>query len=451
MADNVTLNAASGTFVAGSDDIAGVQIQYVKLMDGTLDSTEKIGGDAANGLDVDVTRLPSLPAGTNNIGDVDVLTMPATVAEDAASAGGETSVLIAAVRNDAAASTTTADGDFTNLAADAAGRVGIADLGGSITVDQATGTNLHTVVDSGTITTITNVVHTDDNGASLTVDAPVGTPVFVRLSDGAAPITALPITDNAGSLTVDGTVTAAQATAANLNATVVGTGTFAVQDSEKVADNAAFTDGTTKVQPVGFILDETAGTALTENDAAAARIDSKRAQVLVIEDATTRGQRAVVSAAGRVSVDASGVAVPVTDNSGSITVDAPVGTPVFVTITPSTTGGWSKWSTPNNGTGNAPLTNAVQTIKSGAGTFGGYMVYNPNATVAYLQVFDSTTASLGTTKAAIIIPIPPTSAANLEIANGVNMTTGIQAAATTTATGSTALATAGLDLTIWYK
>ena len=36
-----------------------------------------IGGDAANGLDVDVTRLPALAAGTNNIGDVDVLTLPA--------------------------------------------------------------------------------------------------------------------------------------------------------------------------------------------------------------------------------------------------------------------------------------------------------------------------------------------------------------------------------------
>jgi hypothetical protein len=36
-----------------------------------------VGGDAANGLDVDVTRLPTLPAGTNNIGDVDVLTLPA--------------------------------------------------------------------------------------------------------------------------------------------------------------------------------------------------------------------------------------------------------------------------------------------------------------------------------------------------------------------------------------
>jgi hypothetical protein len=53
---------------------------------------------------------------------------------------------------------------------------------GSVTVAQATGTNLHTVIDSGTITTvstvtalttlgtITNVVHVDDNGGSLTVD-----------------------------------------------------------------------------------------------------------------------------------------------------------------------------------------------------------------------------------------------------------------------------------------
>lgn len=36
-----------------------------------------VGGDATNGLDVDVTRLPALVAGTANIGDVDVLTVPA--------------------------------------------------------------------------------------------------------------------------------------------------------------------------------------------------------------------------------------------------------------------------------------------------------------------------------------------------------------------------------------
>lgn len=39
----------------------------------------------------------------------------------------------------------------------------------------------------------TGLLSVDDNGASLTVDAPVGTPVFVRLSDGAAPIATLPV------------------------------------------------------------------------------------------------------------------------------------------------------------------------------------------------------------------------------------------------------------------
>lgn len=102
---------------------------------------------------------------------------------------------------------------------------------------------------------------------------------------------------------------------------VTNAGTFAVQDSEKVADNAGFTDGTTKVQPVGYIYDEVAGTALTENDAAAARINVNRAQVHAIEDGSTRGRYATVTAANALKVDASEVAVPVTDNSSSLSVD----------------------------------------------------------------------------------------------------------------------------------
>lgn len=81
-------------------------------------------------------------------------------------------------------------------------------------------------------------------------------------------------------------------------------GNVQTADTQTITDNAAFTDGTSKVLMAGYAFDETAGTALTENDAAAARIDSKRAQVLVLEDATTRGQRAAVSSAGAVSASA---------------------------------------------------------------------------------------------------------------------------------------------------
>jgi hypothetical protein len=61
MPDNVTLNASTGTFVASTDEvtIGGVlaQVQRVKLVDGTDGGTELIGGTAANGLEVDVTRI----------------------------------------------------------------------------------------------------------------------------------------------------------------------------------------------------------------------------------------------------------------------------------------------------------------------------------------------------------------------------------------------------------
>lgn len=119
------------------------------------------------------------------------------------------------------------------------------------------------------------------------------------------------------SVTVSGTTTVTGTVTAN-----AGTGTFTVADNQTIVDNAAFTDGTSKVFMGGYVFDETAGTALTENDAAAARVDSKRAQVFVIEDATTRGQRATVTAANAVKVDGSAVTQPV---SGTVTANAGTG------------------------------------------------------------------------------------------------------------------------------
>lgn len=70
-----------------------------------------------------------------------------------------------------------------------------------------------------------------------------------------------------------------------------------------IVDNAAFTDGTTRLSPNAYIFDEVAGTALTEDDAAAARIDQKRTQIGVIEDETTRGQRATVTTTKALKVE----------------------------------------------------------------------------------------------------------------------------------------------------
>lgn len=353
-------------------------------------------------------------------------TLAATVTEDAASAGGESSILVAGVRNDTGATKTTTDGDFGNISLDSAGRVGISDLGGSISIDDNSGSitidnaNLDTALSTlntsintllkpantltavTTVGTITNVVHVDDNGSTLSIDdgggsitvdgsvtvsgsltadteltlkdydigagtdnvAVVG--ILLPKSGGAVaggtstdPIrvdptgtTAQPITDNGGSLTVDGSVTVTQTTGTNLHTvldsgtltsitnvvhvddnsgslTVDNGGTFAVQDSQVIADNAGFTDGTSKVFLSGYVFDDVAGTALTENDAAAARIDSKRAQVFTLEDATTRGQKATVSAAGALKVDGSAVTQPV---SGTVTVTQGTGTNLHTVI-----------------------------------------------------------------------------------------------------------------------
>lgn len=145
---------------------------------------------------------------------------------------------------------------------------------------------------------------------------------------------AIPVSDGGSSLTVDGTFW--QATQPVSLATVpshpvTNAGTFAVQvdgaaltalqliDDVVVTDNAGFTDGTTKLAMAGYIYDEVAGTTLTENDAAAGRINVNRAVVNVFEDGTTRGRYATVTAANALKIDGSAVTQPV---SGTVSITA---------------------------------------------------------------------------------------------------------------------------------
>ena len=316
--------------------------------------------------------------------------------EDVASASDPVGNMLMAVRADTLAAVTTTDGDNIALRSTNKGElyvkqtdvVPINDNGGSITVDGTVAATQSGTWNIGTVTTITNVVHVDDNSGSITVDNG-GT--FATQENGAA-LTSLQLIDdvvytddtsthstgsskgmammgvatptdtavNANDFGIVGMTNnrelysvirdaAGNARGANVNASnqlsvsvdntvtvashaVTNAGTFAVQDSQVIADNAGFTDGTTKLFMGGYVYDEVAGTALTENDGAAARINVNRAQVHTIEDGSTRGRYATVTASNALKVDASGVAVPITDNSGSLTVDAPVGTPVFVRL-----------------------------------------------------------------------------------------------------------------------
>lgn len=103
MADNLAWTPGSGATIA-ADDVSGVHYQRVKLVDGAADSSALIGGDATNGLDVDVTRIIPGTSATH-LGK----------AEDAAHASGDTGVMLLAVRLSDANSLTPlagADGDY---------------------------------------------------------------------------------------------------------------------------------------------------------------------------------------------------------------------------------------------------------------------------------------------------------------------------------------------------
>lgn len=85
MADNVAITAGAGTTMSTEEitSLNGVvvtaqQVQRVATSIRTADGAAlDLPGDSANGLDVDVTRLPPLPAGGNTIGTVNVGTLPA--------------------------------------------------------------------------------------------------------------------------------------------------------------------------------------------------------------------------------------------------------------------------------------------------------------------------------------------------------------------------------------
>lgn len=195
MADDVTHTSTSpagppdGTKQVTDEHVTRGHMPVVKLAIATDGSATLVPADATDGLLVnlgannDVT-VTSIAAGSNNIGDVDVLTVPADpfgTNADVASATGSISAKLRQIAANGIATTATLAAETTKVI----GTVNIA-AAQSITVTQGTATNLK-VDASGVAVPVT------DNAGSLTVDAPVATPVFVRLSDGASAISTMPV------------------------------------------------------------------------------------------------------------------------------------------------------------------------------------------------------------------------------------------------------------------
>jgi len=251
MSDNVELNPQSGGAVVGADEVTDdtlgtVKVQYVKLMDGALDGTAKSAIDA-NGLDVDVTRV----GGTVTIGPV----AGTVTVQDG---GGAITVdgTVAATQ-----SGTWNIGAITTLPA-IAGTVAVSSL------PAVSGTV--TATPSGTQTVTGTVAATQSGSWTVTSNVGTGTrPISgtVGVSSGTVTISnaSIPVTDNGGSLTVDGTVAATQSGTWNIGSittlpaisgtvtSVAGTGTRTVAGTVSVSTLPAVS-GTVTVSSITSAL-----------------------------------------------------------------------------------------------------------------------------------------------------------------------------------------------------
>jgi hypothetical protein len=262
MADNVTADAGSGgaTFAAASlsfsGDTAIVPLSALGVLSGSEGSwsyTLYVGGagavtagtqrmtlasddpavvalqiidNAISGSEMQVDVVAALPAGTNNIGDVDVLSIiPGTGATnlgkaiDTATGGTDTGVLALATRDDALSSLTPAEGDNVQLRTDANGALWVIPSG-TVTV------GTHAVTQSGTWTVdlgatdnavldnidadLTTIIgHVDGLEALLTtIDGDTGTLAVVGNGAAATALRVSLANDSTGIIATVGAVTA---------------------------------------------------------------------------------------------------------------------------------------------------------------------------------------------------------------------------------------------------
>lgn len=115
-----------------------------------------IGGDATNGLDVDVTRIIPGTSATS-LGK----------AEDAAHSSGDTGVMALAVRQDTATQLAGTDGDYSPIITDSSGRVHV-NVGNTVTVAS------HAVTNAGTFAV-------QESGSQVQVDDAAFTPATSKI------------------------------------------------------------------------------------------------------------------------------------------------------------------------------------------------------------------------------------------------------------------------------
>lgn len=138
-------------------------------------------------------------------------------------------------------------------------------------------------------------------------------------------------------------------------------------------------------------------------------------------------------------------------NSISVTIASDQSNVPVVGKAPSSAGGWdTKNCTSSDGA--TALTNSAQSIKGSAGQLGGWFIYNPNTSAIYVHLYNvaSGSVTVGTTNPQFMLVIPASSGANVLSSVGIDFTTAISTAATSTAGGNGAPTTA-VEANFFFK
>lgn len=409
---------ANTTLVDTTNELAPLQVNAtgelkVAQIQPLPAGTNAIGKLAANsGVDIGDVDILSIAAGDNNIGNVDVVTMPtvqvqsnsANLATQTTAAAIQTSVeliddavatlgtttyteaatkglIIGAVRRDADTTLANTTNEITPLQVDANGYLKVEVFSGqTLPVSVASGGIASGAIAAGAITAGSTSIATTEDTASAAADHLVkiaavrlDTPVANANVSNDGDYTQL-LVNNFGKLWISGTV---------------------LEDTAHVAGEAIQQGGSRRI--------DTAATSAGSDG-----------------DWATQNQSAEGAA--------------------------------WATLTPTTTSGLSVANFTSGDTYTA-LTNTAQVIKASAGNLYGYYIYNPNATVAYVMVYNIAAASVtvGTSTALLVFAIPATSGANLMFPYPITFSNaGWSCAAATTGGGNTAPGTA-LEAMFWYK
>lgn len=238
----------------------------------------------------------------------------------------------------------------------------------------------------------TAVVKVTDNAGSLTVDAPLATPVGVRLSDGSEAIGStskrLWVDDGGSSLTIDGEVTA-----------------------KKIAE--ALPAGANSIGKIRLQY----GTGPTD-------VSNEAPLPVNVQNEPGVKLLAGTNAFGKLSANA-GV------NIGN------------VGLAPQTSGGLEIKRLLS-----AASTNATK-VKESPGQVFGWYIFNTSSSVKYVKLYNKASApTVGTDTPVMTIPVPKESGTNIEYVNGIAFATGIALATTKAVADANTEAVAENDLII---